>query len=201
MLCLVAVFHWPNTWCEHRTRSRSAGPEEAPSATLAALWDKESEKQWKTMAPAQRCTIQTHLPRSRRSSELLLRLRFGLYTCTSLHHSPPCRTGAKASQSCQILSWRTASLPFSSTLFSEWDYKRKRGQSPHQPNNTTVSRFKTQGLYILSLRYTLELQELSFQHHLLCLNTRGQQHAGHPHWGGFGYWEENNGHNYLKVVG
>lgn len=42
-----------------------------------------------------------------------------------------------------------------------------------------------QHVYILSLWYTLELQILSHQQHFLCLNTRGQQHAGYSRWGGF----------------
>ncbi len=41
-----------------------------------------------------------------------------------------------------------------------------------------------QHVYILSLWYTLQLQSLSLQQHLLCLNTRGQQQARHSHWGG-----------------
>lgn len=43
MLCPATVFHWPSTWCEHQTQSRSAGSEEALSATSVALGDvKES---------------------------------------------------------------------------------------------------------------------------------------------------------------
>lgn len=137
----------------------------------------------------------THLPRSRRSSELLLRLCFGLYTCTFLHRSPLRQTGAKASQSCQILSSGTAFPPFSSTLLSEWGYKEKRSHSCHRANNTAVLGLKKQSVYILSFRYTLELQKRSFQHHLLRLDTRGQQHAGHPHWGGVKCWEDSNNHN------
>lgn len=63
-----------------------------------------------------------------------------------------------------------------------------------QTNCTTVSGVKKPNLYIQSPRYTLELQKLSSQHHFLCLDTRGQQHAGHSHWGGFWRWEGNNHH-------
>lgn len=63
-----------------------------------------------------------------------------------------------------------------------------------QTNYATVSGGKKPNLYIQSPRYTLQLQKLSSQHHLLCLDTRGQQHAGHSHWGGFRRWEGNNHH-------
>lgn len=59
MLSLVAVFRWPSTWCEHRTRSRRAGPEEAPSATLAALREQASIQPPKTDVPTQRCIKRT----------------------------------------------------------------------------------------------------------------------------------------------
>lgn len=193
MLCLVGVFRWPSIWCEHRTRSQTAGPEEAPSATLAALREEESIQPAKTDAHTPRC-IKTHLPPSRQSSERRPQLSFGLYTCTSLHRSPPLQTGSKACQSCQILSLAPASLPFSSTSLLEWDYNEKHGHFYCQTNYTTVSGVKKPNFYIQSPRYALQLQKLSFQHHLLCLDTRGQQHAGHSHWGGFWRWECKNYH-------
>lgn len=63
-----------------------------------------------------------------------------------------------------------------------------------QTNYTTASGVKKSNLYIQSPRYTLQLQKLSSQHHLLGLDTRGQQHAGHSHWGGFRRWEGNKHH-------
>lgn len=131
----------------------------------------------------------THLPPSRQSSARRLQPSFGLYTCTSLHRYPPLQTGSKAYRSCQILSSEAASLPFSSTWLLEWDYSEKHGHLNCQTNYTTVSGGKKPNLYIQSTRYTLQLQKLSSQHHLLCLDTRGQQHAGHSHWGGFRRWE------------
>ena len=144
------VFRWPSTWCEHQTRSQSAGSEEALSATLAALGDiKEScvglsqnschpcvnsfsfEAKTHGLTNANsiysdQALMLTYLPLWHQSSGQPFHQSFQRYTCISPDPSPLQQRWSTAFQIFPILSAKAGLPPFLSILPSEWDYNMKQ---------------------------------------------------------------------------